>query len=310
MTTRLQAAGEAPPSSLSHADAPDDRRPATYVGYAAMCLIWGSTFLAIRIGNEAVAPVWSAAIRLMIAIVLYAALAAATRAPWPHGPAFRASLLYGLLNYGVNFVLLYWGEVEVPSGTSAVLYATIPLITTIAAAALHVHPLRRHEIAGAVIGLAGVALVFSGEFAKGGPPLALAAVFGGAIAGALSGVVLKRAPPSSTWVANGIGSAVGLAICLPASLALGESWALPRGMAGWGPILYLVLAGNLGAYALYVWLLSKWKVTTVNSISLIIPVIAVLLGALVRSEPITAGTVGGAALVLSGVAITLFAKRR
>ena len=294
------------PSPTTH----EERGARTYGAYLAMSLIWGSTFLAIRIGNEAVPPIWSAILRLSLATVLYTAIALLTRTPHPRGPALRAAVVYGFLNYGVNFVLLYWGELTVPSGTSAILYATIPLTTAVAAAMLRVHPLQKNEVLGAVIGLAGVVFVFSGELSKGGPPLALAAVFIAAIAGALAGVALKMGPPQSTWAANGIGAAVGLVVCIPCSLALGESWAMPRGMAGWGPILYLVLAGNLGAYALYGWLLTKWKVTTVNSITLIIPVVAVILGALVRSEALTAGAIGGAALVMAGVAITLFTKRR
>jgi drug/metabolite transporter (DMT)-like permease len=89
---------------------------------------------------------------------------------------------------------------------------------------------------------------------------------------------------------NGIGTAVGLAICAPLSFALGESHALPRTLAGWGPLLYLVLAGNLGAYALFGWLIGKWKVTRVTAVTLVIPVIAVFLGALVRGEAPPAGT--------------------
>lgn len=291
-------------------DASDERSPATYAGFAAMSLIWGSTFLAIRIGNEAVPPVWSAVIRLVIATPLYLLIARATRAEWPRGAELRAALGYGVLNYGVNFVLLYWGELQVASGTASVLYATIPLMTSLAAALLGVQPLRAGDVTGALVGLLGVALVFSGELSQGGPLFALGIVFVGSIAAALSGVVLKTAPPRSTWVVNGLGAAAGLAVCLPASFALGEARVLPRGLEGWGPILYLVVAGNLGAYALYGWLITKWKVTSVSAISLVIPVIAVLLGALVRSEVLTAGTFAGTALVLAGVAITLFTGRR
>jgi drug/metabolite transporter (DMT)-like permease len=275
-----------------------------------MCLVWGSTFLAIRIGNEAVAPVWSATLRLLIAAPLYALIALATRAPWPRGEALRAALLYGFLNYGVQFALLYRGELEVPSSTSAILYATIPLTTAIGAAGLKVHPLRKHEMLGALVGLAGVVLVFSGELSRGGPPVALASVLVAATVAAFSGIALKMGPPQSTWAVNGIGAVVGVAVCLPTSLALGEPWTLPRGLAGWGPILYLIAAGNLVAYALYGWLITKWKVTSASAMSLVIPVVAVLLGALIRAEAPSPGTVAGAALVLVGVSITLFVGRR
>ncbi len=288
----------------------ETRNTATYAAFAVMCLIWGSTFLAIRIGNESVAPIWAAFLRLAIATVLYAIVARATGASWPRGAALQAAVGYGFFNFGLNFVLLYWGELRISSGTTAVIYGTIPMTTAIFAALLGVHPLERHQILGALIGLAGVALIFSGELTAGGPPIALAAVFAAATFAALSGVLLKKGPPQSTWVANGVGAAVGAAVCLAASFAWGEPHAIPRGLRGWGPILYLVIAGNLGAYALYGWLITKWKVTKVHALTLVVPVIAVLLGALVRSEALPPATAAGAALVLAGVAITLFAKRR
>jgi len=288
----------------------ETRTPATYAAFVGMCLIWGSTFLAIRIGNESVAPVWAAFLRLAIATILFAIVARATGARMPKGPALHAALGYGLLNYGLNFVLLYWGEVRVPSGTTAVIYGTIPMTTALFAALLRVHPLERHQLLGALIGLSGVALIFSGELSSGGPPLALAAIVAAATFAALSGVILKRGPAQSTWVSNGVGAAVGAAVCLAASLAFGEPHALPGSFRGWAPILYLVIVGNLGAYALYGWLITKWKVTKVHALALVVPVIAVLLGALVRSESPPPATLAGATLVLAGVAITLFAKGR
>jgi len=292
------------------AGATEDRSPATYAAFAAMCLIWGSTFLAIRIGNEALAPVWSAVLRLAVAAPLYALIATLVKAPWPRGAALRAAVAYGLLNYGVNFALLYWGEVVVPSSTTAIVYATIPLTTAAAVAIIGLQPIRKHEIAGALIGLVGVVLVFSGELSNGGPLLALAAIFIAATCGGLASVALKRAPKQSTWVANAVGAASGLLVCVPVSLALGERWTMPHGIAGWGPLLYLIVAGNLGAYALLGWLVTRWKVTNVNAITLVVPVIAVLLGALVRNETPSFGTILGAGLVLAGVALTLFAGRR
>ena len=288
----------------------ETRDASTYAAFVGMCVIWGSTFLAIRIGNEAVAPVWGAFLRLVIATTLYVLIARLVRAPWPRGAGLRAVMGYGLLNYGVNFVLLYWGEMRVPSGTAAVFYATIPLTTGIFAAAMGVHAFERRQMIGALIGFLGVVLIFSGELSAGGPSIALAAVFVAATVASLSGVVLKSGPPQSTWVSNGIGAAVGAVICLIASFAFGERHDLPHGLPGWGPILYLVVAGNLGAYALYGWLVTKWKITTVNAITLIIPVIAVILGALIRGEAPPPATYAGAGLVLAGVAITLFAKRR
>ena len=284
-------------------------KPSQYAAFAVMCLIWGTTFLAIRIGNEAVPPLWGATIRLILAALLNALVAALTHARWPRGAALRGIALFGFLNLGVNFALLYWGEQTVPSGIAATLYATTPLSTGIFASMLGVHALDRRRMVAAVVGLAGVAVIFSGELKLGAPAPALLGVFSGATCAALAGVILKKVPTHSAFVVNAVGASIGAVICFLASLALGESHALPRTIGGWGPIIYLATAGNLGAYVLYTWLVGQWKVTRVTVAALIIPVIAVIVGAIVRGEAPAPVTYLGGALVLGGVAVTLFTGR-
>lgn len=284
----------------------DAREPRVYAALAGMCLIWGSTFLVIRIGNEALPPAWAAALRLLIAIPLYFGVACATGASVGSRLAVRGALLYGSLNYGVNFVLLYWGELRVSSGPAAVIYATIPLTTAVFAWMSGVHRLEWRQLVASAIGLAGVAAVFSSELVRGVDLGALLAVAGAATASSLASVVLKRTPPQSTWVTNGFGAIAGVVVCLAASASLGERWRLPGSAASWGPILYLVVAGNLGAYALYGWVVTRWNVVRINVIALIIPIIAVALGTLVRHEALGRSAFAGAALVLVGVSLSLF----
>src|ERR1700694_4211378 len=112
------------------------------VTFIVCSLIWGTTFLAIRFGNEATPPVWAATIRLALASVVLFGIAAALRMPMPRGRALRGAALWGLFNLGVNMSLLYIGETTVPSGISAVLFATVPLTTTLLAAGVHVEALQ------------------------------------------------------------------------------------------------------------------------------------------------------------------------
>lgn len=287
----------------------ETRGLAQYAAFTGMCLIWGTTFLVIRIGNEAVAPLWAATLRLMIATILNAIVALATRARWPRGEDLRGIALFGFLNLGVNFALLYWGEQTVPSGIAAVFYATSPLTTAVFAWMLGVHRLERVKIFAALVGFAGVVLISSGEFQQGAPAPALLAIFTAATVSSLAAVILKKIPPHSTFVVNGIGAAIGAAVCFLGSSMLGEPHVLPRTFSGWGPIVYLAVVGNLGAYVLYVWLVTQWKVTSVHIGALIIPVIAVIVGAIARGESPAPVSYLGAALVLAGAAVALFAGR-
>jgi drug/metabolite transporter (DMT)-like permease len=284
---------------------PEPRRAGHYAAFSGMCLIWGSTFLVIRIGNEAVAPIWAACLRLVIAFVLLVAMAVITRAPFPRGAALRGALLYGFLNLGVNFALLYWGEQRVPSGIAAVLYATMPLSTAIFSWAFRLHAINWVRTACALFGLLGVGLIFAGELKLGAPVAALLAVFAGATCASLSTVVLKKSPPQSPFTANAVGAVPGFLVCILASKALGESQHLPQSSSGWWPILYLAVLGSLGAYVLWAWLVTQWKATSVALSALVVPVLAVILGAIAKGESPAPGTYLGGLLVLGGVAVSL-----
>ena len=103
---------------------------------------------------------------------------------------------------------------------------------------------------------------------------------------------------------------LGALTCFAASLMLGESRSMPHGVAGWGPILYLAFLGNLGAYAFYSWLVTQWNPSTLSLGAFIIPILAVIAGAIVRGEAPAPETYAGAALVLAGVSVSLFAPMR
>jgi drug/metabolite transporter (DMT)-like permease len=284
-----------------------------YLVFIGCCLIWGSTFLAIRIGNEAVPPVWAATLRLALAAPLLAGLVLATRQRFPRGPALRGALLFGIFNFGVNLSLLYWGERVVPSGIAAVLYATVPLSTALIAAAMRVEPLAARKLVAAVVAILGVAIIFAGELKLDVPLEGLVAVFFAATAASLSSVFLKRAPQPSAIAANAVGAAAGAVVCAAVSIVLGEDHTLPSTLAAWWPIVYLTIAGSLGAYVLYTWLVQHWSVTSASLVGVVVPVIAVILGAIAKGEQRAPESYLGAAVVLAAVVVALrpsFGTRR
>ena len=275
------------------------------VTFVACALIWGTTFLAIRLGNEATPPVWAATIRLGLASVLLFGIAAAFKMPLPRGRALRGAALWGLFNLGVNMSLLYIGETTVPSGISAVLFATVPLTTALLAAALGVETLVTRKLIAAIVAIGGVAVIFAGELGVSVPFAGLLTVFCAASAAALANVLLKRAPKQQVIPLNAIGTAVGAAVCLVVSTALGESHAIPATAAAWIPILYLTIAGSLGAFVLFTWLVTHWSVSNASLLGATVPIIAVILGGLVKGERPAALTYVGAAVVISAILIAL-----
>lgn len=282
---------------------PRDLRP--YGAFLGCGLVWGSTFLVIQVGNDALPPLWAASLRLALALVLLLALLAVLRVPFPRGAALRAAAAFGALNFGVNFSLLYWGETRVPSGLTAVVYATIPLTTSLFAWALRLERPAPAKFVAALVALGGVALIFSGSLRGRVDPLGLAAIVGATCCAALSGVCLKLGPRQHPLGANAGGAVVGLAVCLAASALAGEPRPWPGTWAAAAPVLYLATFGSIVAFGLYAWLVNHWTVTRISFVSVLVPVIALALGAAFRGERLSGAEAGGAALVLGGLVFGL-----
>ncbi|HEY6958485.1 MAG TPA: EamA family transporter [Candidatus Limnocylindria bacterium] len=276
-----------------------------YIAFVACCLIWGSTFLAIRIGNQSLPPEWAATMRLTLAAPLLALIVVVRRDPWPRGKTLLGAVLFGALNFGANLALLYWGERVVPSGIAAVLYATVPLSTAFLAAAFGVEHLNARKVIAAIVAIAGVATIFAGETQLDVPFNGLLAVFFAATFASLSSIVLKRYPQPSAFATNSVGAAAGAVICLSASVLLGEDRAIPTTLPAIWPVIYLTLAGSLGAYVIFTWLVTHWSVTNASYVGVVVPVIAVILGALVLQETRAAETYLGAAIVVAAVVVAL-----
>jgi drug/metabolite transporter (DMT)-like permease len=286
-----------------------------WLAFAACSTIWGSTFLAISIGNDALAPVWAATLRLILAALLLAGLMRLRGDPVPRGPALRAALGYGVCTFGINFPLLYWGEKMVPSGLSAVLYATIPMSSAFLTRAFGMERLTRAKMMGAVTAFVGVAVLFSSSFHFQGQVAAatghgeslgvtgLIAIFVATVVSALGSVFLKRGPRQSPVGSNAVGCAVGAVMSGAISLALHEPQVLPTTAAALLPVLYLTIAGSLGAFVIMSWLVHHWTVTRASYVSVVVPMLALGLGALVHHERLTLVHLAGAALVIAGLVI-------
>lgn len=282
----------------------------TTAAFAACSLIWGSTFLVISVGNDSMPPLWAASLRMLLAATLLTALTYVAGQRLPRGPALRAAAQYGFFNMGLSFCLLYWGEKTVPSGVTAVMYATIPLSTALFANAFALERLRPPKVVAALAALAGVVLIFSVEWRGPVAAIPFAAVLVAATCASLSGVLLKRGPRQHPLGVNAIGTLVGLAVCLAASVLAREPHPVPVTPRAFLPIVYLALAGSVGAFVLYAFLVNHWPVTRISFIAVIVPVVALALGALFRHERLTRAGFAGSALVMLALAGAIAVDRR
>ncbi len=277
-----------------------------YAAFAGCAVIWGSTFLAIRAGDDVFPAVWACTLRLAIASLALGLLVVATRQKWPRGDALKAALWYGFLEFGIGLPLLYWGEKVVNSGLAAVLYAISPIAAMFGARAFGMEQLNPQQVGSRLLLLCwGVAIIFWRQVVAGGSSAGLAAIGVAACAGSMAAVMLQRGPRQSSIGANAVGTLVALPISLIASFALGEKHNLPTTVGQMFPIFYLAIASSVVAFGLFAWLVNHWKVTTVAFLGVIVPVIAVIVGFLARGESYAPGALFGAAVVVISVAIAI-----
>jgi len=275
--------------------------------YAMLCVIWGSTWLGIKIGLQGAPPFLAAGLRFALASIVLLAAASLLRSRLPRTRAEWTLVAYfGIVLFTADYGLIYWGEGNgVESGLTAILFATLPFQT-----ALFAHVLIRDDrltaqkIVGVAVGFAGILLVFRGQLESAGlskffPMLAIVL---SATCASSATVALKRwghdtDPVSFNGFSMGVG-AVGLAVV---SAATGERWAVPSWPEGILAILYLSLLGSVVAFVAYMWLLRRLPVTTMSYVILVTPIVAVFLGVAVGNEAFDPLALLGAAITLSGI---------
>lgn len=282
-------------------------RLAAIAAFVALCLIWSSTWLAIKLGLRDLPPISFVAIRFIIAVVVLLAISIGrVRLLPPNRSDFKLLAWTGVLMFAINYALLFWAELYVSSGLSAVLQATIPIFGMVFAHyVIPSEPLRGARIAGAALAIGGVAVIcsrlldFGGLLAFWG---GVAIVFGAAGA-AFSNVLLKaraiRLAPAMIAAWQMIFGLIPLIVTglLVEGNPLHFHWT-PRAAFC---LFYLAIPGSALAFLLLYWLLPRMSVTNLQTISFITPPGAVLFGWLLGGETFSLWSLAGGALVLAGV---------
>ena len=293
------------------------RLAAVLAAFAAVYLIWGSTYLAIRFAIETLPPFLMAGTRFVVAGGLLYAFARARGLARPSLRQWRAAAVVGgLLLVGGNGGVV-WSEQYVPSGLVALVVATEPLWVALFDWARRggARP-TRSAVFGMLCGFAGVAVLVGPTGAGGGHVAWLPAVVVLLAAGswALGSIYSLRAPlPPSPLVATGAEMLAGGALLLVAGLARGEAAAFDptavslRSLLGLG---YLIVFGSLVAFSAYVFLLRVASPSKASTYAFVNPVIAVVLGWLLAGEPLTPRVGVAAALVVAAVVLVTAGKRR
>ncbi len=284
--------------------------------WLVLCGIWGSTWLFIKLGLEDLPPFTFAAIRFIIAVAIVFSIIRIRGLALPRARADWILLaVTGILSFGFNYGLVFWGEQYITSGLAALLQATTPAFGLVFAHYnLPGERLSWPKIGGVVLGVFGVAVVFSNQLAVAGRQ-ALAgcvALMLSSIFVAYSNVLVKKHGKNLNPAIMTAGQMLfGLLLLLVASITLEGNplryhWTPMAVIA----LLYLAVVGSVIAFLLYYWLILNMDVTKSMLIALVTPVVAVILGMIVLNEEFGWRTLAGGAMIILGIAFIVVRKNR
>jgi drug/metabolite transporter (DMT)-like permease len=286
-------------------------RARLFFSFFAVYVLWGTTFLAIRIAVEELPPLFAAGTRFFIAgIVLYAFM----RIKGESAPTLRQWRNLGIMAlflFVAEYAPLFWAEKFVPSGIVSVLAATIPIMTLIAEAViLREKHLRPATIVATLIGFSGVAILLLRGQDRTFGLLPCIAVLAGSVCWTLGSVFNRSMDlPKSRPVTAGATMMLGGVGLFALSAGFGEMHPFPHiSLRAVWALLYLIVLGSLVAFTAFIWLLGHMSATRVSSYAYVNPIIAVAIGHFWAGEPITPRILAGTALVLVSVFLILRQK--
>jgi drug/metabolite transporter (DMT)-like permease len=284
---------------------------------ATVYVVWGSTYLAIRVVIETMPPMLSAGVRFLVAagivgMILIGRSGLKVLRVELHQAAAAALVGILLLVGGNGGVVL--GERTVASGIAALLVAMVPLWVVVLRALTGDRP-RSRTVLGVLVGFAGLTILVvpsgdAGTTTVGGILLIIGASLSWSIGSLLAGRAAMPANPfATTFYEMLAGGSVLVLIGLAASEAKDVDLGTISGRS-WLALAYLVVMGSVVAFSAYVWLLHNAPISLVATYAYVNPVIAVLLGALILNEPITAAVVAGGAVIVLGVVLVVSKERQ
>ncbi len=277
-------------------------------GFALLCIIWGSTWLAIKIGLDSVPPFYGVAIRFAVALPILFFLMKLRGLTIPGDrKSLRLFFTVGILSFGLPFSIIYWSEQFLPSGLMSILFAIFPFVVAILSHFfLADEPMNGYKLVGIVLGFSGIVLIFSRglhwneDFAfLGMLGVLVAAVFQGA------GLVLvkKNGREISPITLNFAAMFVGTMLTALFALTFERVSDIRLDAKAIGSILYLGSLGSVVTFTVYYWLLKRVEAVYLSLVAFITPITAVFLGALILGETLETNTFLGAAFVLAGLLV-------
>lgn len=285
-------------------------KPRIILALLALSIIWGSTWMAIRILVVEIPPLHSASLRFLLASVILLPIIQWKRLPWPTGRGLRASMLLSLSMIAVPSALTFWSEQRLSSGLTALIFGAMPLMTAVLTPWMAGRSVPRMAWQAMIVGLGGLGLVMSGAISTSlWQAVGAMAVLLAVLLYAISSVYAKEALAGvHPFVSTSIQFFLGGIVLALASLVFEQGRTFTWSTQSIIALVFLSVFASALSFTLYYWLLQHIEAYQLTSLQLVVPVLAVGEGALFMMESVPWSMILGAAVVLGSIVFVMRAK--
>jgi len=281
--------------------------------FGSLCFVWGSTWLAIKVGLGSLPPITFAGIRFVIAAGLLASYAAAKRTEFPRDvTSWRVMIFLSLTQIAVPYALTFWGEQYMTAGLTSLLFATLPFFVVVFAHfMIPGERLSARKVLAMLLCFIGVTIIFSRELMLTANSLwgGIAVIVSAGLAGCANVVGKKYSQSINSTVNIVVQMGVGAILLTSAGLLLERGAPLSFDRTSVFAILYLAVIGSAFAFVALYWLFTRMEVTRISLFTFITPIVAVLLGWLLLGERVDLTVAMGGSLILVGVVLVSQASK-
>jgi len=281
----------------------------TLIAFIISTILGGNNAIAVRFSNVELPPFFGAGVRFTAAALILFLVVLALRLPLPKGRSLIGALIFGALQFGISYALIYWSLLEVPAGLFQVILALVPLLTFFFAILHRQETFQWRVLAGGLLAVGGIAIIFSGRLVDDVPLLSLLSAILAAACIAESIVLFKTFPKTHPITTNAFAMGTGAVILFVVSGLAQESFGWPSLPATWTAVGYLVIFGSVGTFVLALYVLERWTASATSYSLVLMPIVTVFFASWIADEPITFALLVGGLFVLSGVYVGALAPR-
>lgn len=281
------------------------------LGFILICIIWGSTWLFIRLGLESLTPVISAGIRFLLAsILVYGLMSYKKISLQTDSLSIRLYLVLAFFSFIIPFGLVYWAEQFIPSGLASIIFAVMPFgVILFTRLAIPNTEIKFAQYIGVIIGFVGIVTIFSEDltidFSNNFFGM-LAVLISATMQASIAVTIKKYGSHLNPLSMNFIPLLIAGLVMIPLAFIIEESSSWKFDFIALGSVFYLALFGTLVTFTTYYWLLKRINIVILSLSTFITPIVAVILGWFILNEKFSFQALIGSAMVLIGILFANF----